>query len=131
MTISQLQIIDKLPFVRIEAHSHIHPIMPNCTESELMIDTITCKKLLEDWLNRPITAFAYPNGDFGEREKASLKSLGFSYGFANYPSILEPVHLNDLFKLPRVGFLEGASKIENQCRMLGIWHKNTASLFKR
>lgn len=131
MSISQLQIIDKLHFVRIEAHSHIHPILPNCTDSELKADVIKCKELLENWLNRPVTSFAYPNGDFGEREMALLKNSGFILGFGNSPSILSPAHLQNLFGIPRIGFLEGASRVENQCRMLGIWHKYTFRLFKK
>lgn len=130
MTISQLQVIDKLPYVRIEAHSHIHPILPNCTYEEAQQDIATGKSKLESWLNRPITAFAYPNGDFGEREIKILEGLGFSLGFANKPSYIEPRHLEHAYKLPRIGFLEGASSIENQCRMLGLWHKYTFKVFK-
>jgi peptidoglycan/xylan/chitin deacetylase (PgdA/CDA1 family) len=130
MTISQLQIIDKLPYVTIEAHSHIHPILPNCTDAEVQQDILECKSKLEKWLERPLKAFAYPNGDYGDREVKLLKASEFLVGFSNNPSFIEPTHLNNAYNLPRIGFLEGASKIENQCRMLGLWHKYTFSIFK-
>jgi peptidoglycan/xylan/chitin deacetylase (PgdA/CDA1 family) len=130
MTVSQLQLIDNLPYVRIEAHSHVHPILPNCTDEELQQDLSTCKTKLESWLKRPLTAFAYPNGDFGTREMRLLKELGFSLGFANNPSFIDPNNMKDVYKLPRIGFLEGASTIENRCRMLGLWHRYTLKVFK-
>lgn len=130
MTVSQLQLIDRLSYVSIEAHSHIHPIMPNCTDQEVEEDTLECKNKLEAWLNRPMRAFAYPNGDYGTREMQLLNRLGFSLGFANNPSYINPLHLEKPYMIPRIGFLEGASKVENQCRVLGIWHKHTFKIFQ-
>lgn len=130
MTIAQLQIIDKMAYVQIEAHSHTHPILTSCTDEELKMDIEACKRKLENWLERPVTSFAYPNGDFGEREMALLNTLGFSLGFANNPAYIEPQHLDSRYALPRIGFLEGASQAENQCRMLGIWHKHSIKVFQ-
>lgn len=131
MTVVQVQEIDKNPYVRIEAHSHIHPIMPQCTTQELYQDIEECKTKLENWLGRKILSFAYPNGNFGNREKEALSKFGFTSGFSNKPSIIFPHHLEDPFQIPRIGFLEGASKLENRLRMLGIWHTKTKKVFKK
>ncbi|MDO6440361.1 polysaccharide deacetylase family protein [Cyclobacterium sp. 1_MG-2023] len=129
MTISEIQSIAASPWISIGGHSHTHPILPNCSDDELESEITVNKKKVFAWINYQIDTFAYPNGDYGVREMNALKKEDFQIGFSNKPEYLSPQSLNSKFNLPRIGILEGASKAENICRMVGVWHKNTLKVF--
>ncbi|WP_200977106.1 polysaccharide deacetylase family protein [Echinicola sp. 20G] len=112
-------------FVSVGAHSHSHPILIRCSESELKFEITHSKEKVELWTEKPISTFAYPNGDYGSREIALLKKNNFELAFSTIPKVLTKDMLHDNYCLPRIGFLEGGSKAENICRMVGIWHSNT------
>jgi len=131
MTIAQLQEIAKIKFVKIGAHSHSHPILIQCTEQEVLDECSFSKDLIESWINTNVDFFAYPNGDYGNREISILKKLNYKMGFTTTPKPLEPHHLNNPFSIPRIGLLEGASFEENICRIMGVWHNNTFKIFKK
>ena len=69
--------------------------------------------------------FAYPNGDYGSREIDVLKKLDYGLAFASQPGYITEEIAQNKFALPRFGFLEGASKAENICRIIGLWKLNS------
>src|SRR5690606_30176460 len=97
------------------------PILPNCEEETVYEELVKSKKKLELWTEKEVNLFAYPNGDFGIREKEILKKLNYKYAFTNQPNYLTKDNLKDPYNIPRFGFLEGASFAENICRMVGLW----------
>ncbi|MEX2566360.1 MAG: polysaccharide deacetylase family protein [Cyclobacteriaceae bacterium] len=131
MTLSEIRSITQSPWVSLGGHSHSHPILPNCDHQELHLELSLNKRKLEDWINKEIDTFAYPNGDFDVREKKALQKEGFQLGFSNKPDYLTPSALKLKHEIPRIGFLEGASNAENICRIVGVWHKNTLKLFSK
>jgi peptidoglycan/xylan/chitin deacetylase (PgdA/CDA1 family) len=131
MTIEQVKKIGKSKWITFGGHSHSHPILNRCNEKELFFEVEYCKQKIENWLNEEINSFAYPNGDFGQREINALKVAGYRIGFANNPEFITPVNINDNYKIPRIGFLEGASNAENKCRAMGIWRNPLKSLISK
>lgn len=123
MTVEELKEISSSEWVTIGGHSHSHAILNQCNDEELIHEVTHCKIMIEDWLQKDIDTFAYPNGDFGEREMKALKSAGYRIGFVNKPKYLTQSALEEKYQIPRIGLLEGASKAENICRMMGVWRK--------
>jgi len=59
------------------AHTRHHPILPQCDDLTAADEIGRCRSELEETLARPCHHFAYPNGDFGEREVALLRAAGY------------------------------------------------------
>jgi peptidoglycan/xylan/chitin deacetylase (PgdA/CDA1 family) len=131
MTINDVAQLSSSAFVTIGAHSHSHPILINCNNQEMETEIRVSKAKLEEWTNKSIETFAYPNGDFGKREEVALHAAGYKIGFANNPVRLDESSLQAPFSIPRTGFLEGASEAENICRLVGVWHSFRIKLFKK
>lgn len=127
MTVDQVINIAKSEYIVIGSHSVTHPILTNCTSREVNYELRESKKLIEGWINEQIISFAYPNGDYGEREISVLKSLGYSLAFTTNPECLTKNHLLNLYELPRFCVYDDISKSEAICRILGVWQK----IFKR
>lgn len=130
--------ISKMPQVRIGCHTVNHVIMPRCTEEELDFELMTSKQKLENWTGQKISLFAYPDGEFGDREKEYVKKHGFELAASVENRF---IHNNeDLFAIPRFWVRGEGFFIESKCQMLGIWtpairklekmfHFKTAGLF--
>ncbi|GGZ14937.1 hypothetical protein GCM10007049_03700 [Echinicola pacifica] len=121
MTLGQIKKINEFNFVNLAAHTHSHPILIQCSDEEAFQEITTSKAKVSEWTGKTITAFAYPNGDYGTRETKILEEQGFLLGFTTKAVPMTPSALDKPYELPRLGFLEGASKEENLCRILGIW----------
>ncbi|SIR44262.1 polysaccharide deacetylase family protein [Pontibacter lucknowensis] len=121
MTIKQIKQISKSKYVTIGGHTHTHPILVNCRNEQLYNELLISKLKLESWIGKEVKYFAYPNGDFGDREMRALKELGYKLAFSSEPRHITSEELKNTFCLPRFGLLEGASLAENICRMTGVW----------
>jgi peptidoglycan/xylan/chitin deacetylase (PgdA/CDA1 family) len=82
MTIDELKQLSRQGH-EIGAHTIHHPILHTLDESAARSEIQTSKVTLEDWLEREVVGFAYPNGGFGtdftERDAKIVKELGFLY----------------------------------------------------
>jgi poly-beta-1,6-N-acetyl-D-glucosamine N-deacetylase len=127
MTVDQVKRAAKSPYVTLGAHTHTHPILTRCGDEQVYEEIKTSKDKMEEWLGHEVQFFAYPNGNYGEREIRTLEKLNFKLAFANEPKYLTPETLERM-EIPRFGFLEGASFEENMCRIAGIWHSTTRKI---
>ena len=59
------------------AHTRFHPILTVCTDDEAWNEISVSREEMEALTNRPCTHFAYPNGDYTEREVNMLRHAGF------------------------------------------------------
>ncbi|GGF44793.1 polysaccharide deacetylase family protein [Echinicola rosea] len=125
MTIDEIKSIGGNTYVTFGAHTHSHPILPNCTDEEVTNEIKISKEKVSLWSGMEVDTFAYPNGDFGERESKTLKEKGFKLAFSTKAVPLKKGNLKNPFALPRLGFLEGASKEENLCRIMGVWYSKS------
>ena len=59
---TQEQILDALNEgnLTIGSHTISHPILPNCTDNEVVYELQTSKERLESLFKKPVTSFAYP-----------------------------------------------------------------------
>lgn len=76
--LSKAEILDmKSQGVDFQSHTLLHPILTTCTDEECWLEIAGAKRVLEDLLEEPVAHFAYPNGDYGEREIAYLQKAGY------------------------------------------------------
>jgi peptidoglycan/xylan/chitin deacetylase (PgdA/CDA1 family) len=63
--------------VDFQAHSLFHPILTTCTDSECEKEIFQSKKDIEALLGIECKHFAYPNGDYTDREIELVKKAGY------------------------------------------------------
>jgi len=119
ITIEELKNISAIPQITIGAHTITHPILPNCTLKQLKEEIVESKRKLEEWTDKSVTVFAYPNGSFNGRERPVLKRHGYELA-ATIEEI--PADINsDPYLFPRNIVMDDGSFPENLCHALGIW----------
>lgn len=128
MTIEQVRKAASSKFVTIGSHTDTHPILINCKKKQIYSELEVSRSKLEAWTGKRIDFFAYPNGDYSKREIKALQELNYRLAFCSDQKPLTPECLKNVYNLPRVAFLEGASLAENICRITGVWKPLTLKL---
>jgi poly-beta-1,6-N-acetyl-D-glucosamine N-deacetylase len=117
--LSKSEIEDLKGIVDFQSHSIYHPVLTKCTDEKAYEEITLSKKMLEDHYDLEISAFSYPNGDYGEREILYAKKAGYKYG------ITADVGYNDsntdLFKLKRITARDDADIDELLVKATGLW----------
>lgn len=121
LTVDELKEIAATKYVHIGSHTVTHPIISRCSDETSEYELSESKNILEKWLNKKVDHFAYPNGNFAQRELDTLKKAGYTLAFTTEPAYLTPDNLKKPFELPRFDVLEDISFQENICRMTGVW----------
>lgn len=88
------------PYVDFQAHTKYHPILPNCLEEEAFEEICGSKASLYSSLNLNINAFAYPNGDYSDREIEIVKQCGYTCAVTTKPGFND--FRTNLFELKRL-----------------------------
>jgi peptidoglycan-N-acetylglucosamine deacetylase len=105
----------------IGAHGVSHPNLPQCGPRELVQEVETCKKQLEDDLNREVRIFAYPRGRYSTSVISCLKQAG--YVGARTTRMLARELVIDPYKMPTSVHVYPHSKsdyIKNLARALDL-----------
>ena len=80
--------------------------------------------MLESWLGKRPTTFAYPNGapglDFDAATQELTQAAGYAAAFSTSPGFAGPG--TDDFALPRFLMLAGVSGAELAHRLASSWH---------
>lgn len=105
-SVDQLKRVAEVKQITIGGHTHTHPILPNCSDETVYKELRVSKEKLEKWINKEVTTFAYPNGDYGIREKEILEQLNYKYGFSNKPQYLTKDHFKTLMISQGLDFLK-------------------------
>lgn len=121
MTIEELREISHVPEVSLGSHTVTHPILPCCSNATAKQEILASKNQLEEWIEKPVLHFAYPNGDYTTREITLLKKFGYTLAFSIEQRFITPERLKNCYTLPRFMMVESVSVEENICRMLGCW----------
>ncbi|WP_461642058.1 polysaccharide deacetylase family protein [Labilibaculum euxinus] len=121
VNLKELEYLHKHPLVTIGSHTYHHPIGIQCSDEELAFEYSESKKILESWLKTEINSFAYPNGDYDERDFEFLKKNGYKMAFTTSPDLSRKN--NGMYEIPRVSINTKGGKYENIARMLGLWHQ--------
>lgn len=77
MSIDELKALAACPYVTIGAHSHCHNILTQLDAAEAENSVRLSKALLEQWLERPMEHFAYPNGSYNDTVADIVRHAGF------------------------------------------------------
>lgn len=123
LNLEQLKKTSGSKYIKISAHTVNHPILINCDNEEAFQEIKKSKVQIEQWLNIQVESFAYPNGDYSNREIKYLKQLNFSSAYTTDPAYLTKERLQKIYELPRFCIFEGVSKAEAICRMTGVWQR--------
>lgn len=71
------EIICMKDFVDFQSHSCFHPILTACHDEECKEEIIESRRELEALLGKKCKHFAFPNGDYTERELGFLRKAGY------------------------------------------------------
>lgn len=126
LTVEEVKEIDTNTPVSIGSHTVTHPILTKCSDEQSGFEISESRKILQQWLHRDVNHFAYPNGEYTEREIKFLKESGYKTAFTTKPQYITADNFANLYTLPRFDVLEDVSFTENICRMTGVWfNRNT------
>jgi|YelNatPaOPRAMG01_1025707.scaffolds.fasta_scaffold01739_5 peptidoglycan/xylan/chitin deacetylase (PgdA/CDA1 family) len=120
ITLESLKKLSSNPLVTFGNHTDDHVICINCTDDELKREINLCEKKLISWVgNKYVHVLSYPNGDYNDRVKSTVKKENIKAAFTTEPRLItENV---DLFSIPRMGVVDNLSFSENLLHALGIW----------
>jgi peptidoglycan/xylan/chitin deacetylase (PgdA/CDA1 family) len=103
LTHDELKKLASSSLVTIGGHTVTHPHLSQLSDDEMRQEIRDSKRILEQWLGKPVTLYAYPFGnyaDYNEATKRITREEGFTAGF----SIEErtATSADDLYELPRM-----------------------------
>ena len=130
MTPEQIKNISASEYITIGSHTVTHPILTNCEDEQVYFELNTSRQKIEEWVKKEVVHFAYPNGDYGDREIKYLKDLGYILAYTIQPDYLTKQRLENIYQLPRFDIFENISNAEAICRMLGVWQSPLMKTFK-
>jgi peptidoglycan/xylan/chitin deacetylase (PgdA/CDA1 family) len=84
----------------IGSHTLWHPILTTMAENERRHEIEGARELLQEWTEREVTGFCYPNGDLDADVVRQLKDAGHSYACTTRPG--RNHEATDLFQLRRI-----------------------------
>ena len=82
---SQLLELNSFSQITISSHTHKHSILNKISESEIVIELDTSKKLLENILNKQINSLCFPEGKFNKKVIEIAKKMGYSNLYTSIP----------------------------------------------
>ena len=117
--LTHAQIEEMRPWVDFQAHTCFHPILTRCDDETSRAEITLSKQHLERDFALSINAFAYPNGDYSDREIQYLKDAGYTcaitvdYGFNDLHS--------DMYRLKRISVNDGRTMDELVVKASGAY----------
>lgn len=98
----QLRTMASNPLITISSHSKTHPALTKLSEQQLYKEVVESKQILETKLNRQITYFTYPYGNYDSRVKKIVAEAGYLAAIAfGTPSEMFAGQSKDLFAISR------------------------------
>jgi peptidoglycan/xylan/chitin deacetylase (PgdA/CDA1 family) len=82
--------LDREGTLRFEAHTVSHPSLLAVDDAVARAEIRDCRHELEQHLGRRVTAFAYPAGLFGERERRLVAEAGYAAAVSCEPGVNLP-----------------------------------------
>lgn len=87
MSWETIRSLDGEGVLRFEAHTITHPNLLQLSDDDLRHEVQGSKTELEEQLGRPVSAFCYPAGLFGARERECVERAGFSTAVSCEPGV--------------------------------------------
>jgi peptidoglycan/xylan/chitin deacetylase (PgdA/CDA1 family) len=90
LTWDEIATLDAAGTLRFEAHTVTHPNLLTLDEETARAELAGSKRALEARLGRTVTAFCYPGGLFGDRDRRLVAEVGFEIGVSCEPGMNGP-----------------------------------------
>jgi peptidoglycan/xylan/chitin deacetylase (PgdA/CDA1 family) len=123
LTVAEVRALAGTPGIEIGAHTAGHPILARGSVEQQCAQIARSKARLEEWIGRPVRAFAYPNGrpgqDYSADTVALVKGSGFETAFTTRTGFATP-HEEPL-ESSRFLMLAGISAAELAHRLVYSW----------
>lgn len=102
--------------IEIASHGLQHKHYPNLTDDELSIELTQSKQNIEALINDSVVTFAYPYGDYSEREAQAVQAAGYVFGVG---TVNGPLTISDdYYKVRRINMFSNTSAFK-------FWQKTT------
>lgn len=89
--------------IEIGGHTITHPVLTSVDNNRARTEIMMGKKTLEDWIDKPVRSFAYPNGlpgrDLTNQHAAMVRDSGFELAVTTGKGVASS--RSDPFQLPR------------------------------
>jgi peptidoglycan/xylan/chitin deacetylase (PgdA/CDA1 family) len=115
--------------VDVQAHGVFHPCLPNCPDEVAAEEIAGPKRILEPLTGAPVTAFAYPNGDYCPRDIELLQNFGYTCGLTVDHGFNR--RGDDPFKLKRLSVDDTGNLDSLSVKSSGVWAILTAIIARR
>jgi peptidoglycan/xylan/chitin deacetylase (PgdA/CDA1 family) len=86
----EIERLDREGTLLFEAHSLTHPNLVALDDDTCRAEIAGSKQVLEEHLGRPVLAFCYPAGAYGERERRFVAEAGFTVATSVEPGLNLP-----------------------------------------
>jgi peptidoglycan/xylan/chitin deacetylase (PgdA/CDA1 family) len=106
-------------WVEFQAHTRLHPILPRCSLQKARDEIAGCRADLERSLKRKVYAFAYPNGDYSDRDVALVREAGYSCALTIDAGSND--RQTDAYRLKRILIEDDLGDTELMVRASGLW----------
>lgn len=118
MTVEDIKKISQHPLVSIQAHTVNHPILTSVPNDVLEMEMRDSKRTLEEWTDKEIFAFSYPNGRNSSRES----NMARRYFDIAFTTVQEHIYsTDDIMLLPRYGLTGQWPR--DLLKAMGIWKR--------
>lgn len=117
--LSSQEIAELREVADLQCHSRFHPILPRCSDEKAKDEIEGSKTELESRYGLEIYAFAYPNGDWCERDARLVECAGYECAFTidgGYNS-----RTTNSYRLHRMRMSDAGSVDEAIVKASGLW----------
>lgn len=112
------EIVKMTPCVNFQSHTKFHPLLSKCSDVESFSEIQESKNCLTEMLNKQISHFSYPVGNYTDREIQYTKKAG--YKSARTCDLGWNTMHTDPFRLKAMGIDDNASVNEFISQLYGI-----------
>jgi peptidoglycan/xylan/chitin deacetylase (PgdA/CDA1 family) len=119
LTMNEIEEMLKTGYVDFQSHTMFHVLLDKCDDSMSFKEIKNSRTDLQNKLNKPVCAIAYPNGNYGEREILYVKNSGYKCALTTRPGYNR--HSTNVYKLLRFGVRDNSGLNEIIVRASGLW----------
>jgi peptidoglycan/xylan/chitin deacetylase (PgdA/CDA1 family) len=119
LNMAEIREMFRTGYVDFQSHTVYHVLLDKCDDEMSLEEIKNSRTDIQQKLNKPVEAIAYPNGNFSEREIKYVKHSGYKCALTTIPGYNSPS--TNEFKLLRFGVRDNAGLNEIVVRSSGMW----------
>lgn len=106
--------------VDFQAHTQLHSVLPMCGDQRARDEISGCRRSLAERFGLATWAFAYPNGDYCDRDVGFVREAGFGCALTIDAGFNDAK--TDMFRLKRILIPDNAGLDELAVKASGFWN---------